>query len=79
MCGIAGVFLRSGTRQDRPIDSVRSAVELMKHRGPDDQVAVEVAEVIVWGMCRLAIRDPSPAGRLEGGPLTIPPLAGHLG
>lgn len=63
MCGIAGIVdvarLNPGYRRLR----VERAVDVMKHRGPDDAVACDVGPTAAWGMCRLAIRDPSPSGR----------------
>ena len=35
----------------------------MRHRGPDDSFAGLVTPTAAWGMCRLAIRDLSDAGR----------------
>jgi asparagine synthetase B (glutamine-hydrolysing) len=62
MCGIAGLLEPRRTGRC-VVEQVRLAVAAMRHRGPDDEVATEVAGRGAWGMCRLAIRDPSPAGR----------------
>jgi asparagine synthase (glutamine-hydrolysing) len=63
VCGIAGHLRQVPTDQGTMLEMVRTAVHLMRHRGPDDEVAAELAATGAWGMCRLAIRDPSPAGR----------------
>lgn len=62
MCGIVGLLDVEPGRQNW-VGKVRGAVEVMRHRGPDDLVAAELAGAGAWGMCRLAIRDPSPCGR----------------
>lgn len=62
MCGIVGLLDARGNDSPAPQERVRNAVEVMRHRGPDDATVEEVGGG-AWGMCRLAIRDPSSAGR----------------
>jgi asparagine synthase (glutamine-hydrolysing) len=57
MCGILGVFSGNAGRDDR----LMSAVNAMRHRGPDDN-GVWFDESIVLGHTRLAILDLSPLG-----------------
>jgi asparagine synthase (glutamine-hydrolysing) len=63
MCGIAGELERRRADRAERRRRVRRAVEALSHRGPDDMVTGDIDEFGAWGMCRLAIRDPSPAGR----------------
>jgi asparagine synthase (glutamine-hydrolysing) len=64
MCGIVGQFGQAVLdHPDVSLEQVKRAVESMRHRGPDDHFASHVADVGTWGMCRLAIRDFSDAGR----------------
>ena len=64
MCGIVGLFGASfQIEPSRSVEKVRAAVDSMHHRGPDDSFADNVADSGAWGMCRLAIRDYSVAGR----------------
>ena len=60
MCGIAGLFEISG----RPVDTALlwRMTRTLAHRGPDDEAVWNEGHV-GFGHCRLAIRDPSPAGR----------------
>src|SRR5688500_9182858 len=62
MCGIVGVYDRSGDRVD--IDRVARMRDTMRHRGPDDEGiwADETARVVLAHR-RLAIVDLTPAGR----------------
>lgn len=63
MCGIAGLLGPEQNPNRDLLERVRLAVAAMRHRGPDDEVATGIVGRGAWGMCRLAIRDPSPAGR----------------
>lgn len=62
MCGITGCFVRKG-KVEEPI--VRSMMEIMRHRGPDDsgykQYRISEGE-LGMGFVRLSIRDLSLAG-----------------
>src|SRR5919198_2598658 len=71
MCGIAGLLLPGSGEQTGRVAAARQSVtrmvESLRHRGPDDcghEVAGEATgPVVVLGHTRLAIIDPSPAGR----------------
>lgn len=56
MCGIAGVFDFKPKSVLRNQHQVRSAIEKIKHRGPDDQGFYDAPNCSL-GMCRLAIID----------------------
>jgi len=63
MCGIAGILsFETDTATDASVRSVRNMVELMKHRGPDDEGFYQ-DDRMVLGHCRLSIIDLSSAGR----------------
>src|SRR5438309_11003490 len=71
MCGIAGLLLQgTGEPTHRVAEARRSVsrmLEALRHRGPDGY-GLEVAggasgPLVVLGHTRLAIIDPSPAGR----------------
>jgi len=62
MCGICGIVRFT----DRPIDPqlLTRACHLLHHRGPDDRgTFFDAARRVGFGATRLAVLDPSPAGR----------------
>ncbi|MBR0900698.1 asparagine synthase (glutamine-hydrolyzing) [Bradyrhizobium tropiciagri] len=59
MCGICGIFHRSGRPVVEPI--LRRMIDVLEHRGPDD-FGVWYEGQVGLGHRRLAIRDLSPAG-----------------
>src|SRR5271157_73274 len=59
MCGICGVMLYDGRRQDEGV--IRAMVAQLKHRGPDDD-GVYVDGPVMLGQTRLSIIDLSSAG-----------------
>lgn len=59
MCGICGVLSFEGRRQDEVV--IRSMVEQLEHRGPDDQGIYRDGSVML-GQTRLSIIDLSSAG-----------------
>jgi asparagine synthase (glutamine-hydrolysing) len=59
MCGICGVMLYDGRRQDDGV--IRAMVAQLKHRGPDDN-GVYVDGPVMLGQTRLSIIDLSSAG-----------------
>ncbi len=59
MCGIAGL---ASIREGVGPEIVKTMVETITHRGPDD-VDIAVFDSIVLGTARLAILDQSPTGR----------------
>jgi asparagine synthase (glutamine-hydrolysing) len=60
MCGIAGCVVAHGGRPDEA--ALARMASALGHRGPDDS-GVEVAGSVGFAHTRLAIVDPSPAGR----------------
>jgi asparagine synthase (glutamine-hydrolysing) len=71
MCGIAGIFEQQGDPADTARD-VATMTATLVHRGPDDGHVVS-GPGWALGARRLAIQDPSPAGRqpMTRGDLTI--------
>lgn len=65
MCGIAGAF--------RPHLQDASLIQALEHRGPDGLVWEAIDDSVSFGHARLAIIDPSPAGRqpMRFGPWAI--------
>jgi asparagine synthase (glutamine-hydrolysing) len=60
MCGIAGSLQTPGSAS---LDAVRSLLELMPHRGPDDRgTFADATAGVALGHLRLSIIDLSPAG-----------------
>lgn len=61
MCGIAAIF--ADPRTHVPPDALERMTGRLKHRGPDNQSSMRIAEAgIQFGHTRLAINDLSPAG-----------------
>lgn len=61
MCGLVGMFSRSGSvARDLPL--LPQLVELMARRGPDDSGQWTDGTHLALGFRRLAVLDPSPAG-----------------
>src|SRR5439155_3132213 len=71
MCGIAGLLLPGSSGETDRVatggQSVTGMLECLRHRGPDgcglDVAAEASSPLVVLGHTRLAIIDPSPAGR----------------
>lgn len=62
MCGIAGIARAPG--QAPPEGALRALLVALRHRGPDDEALhVDVAAGLGFAHTRLAILDPSAAGR----------------
>jgi asparagine synthase (glutamine-hydrolysing) len=68
VCGIAGCIAAPGAAPDR--DALERMADALRHRGPDDR-GIEVVGQVGLVHTRLAIVDPTPAGRapmsLDGG------------
>lgn len=63
MCGLAGLYLRSGGRLDELEARVRRMIGAIVHRGPDDSgIWTDSAAGVGLGFRRLSIIDLSPAG-----------------
>lgn len=63
MCGIAG-FIDQSAQLDAPVDTLRSMACAISHRGPDDQgVWFDPETGVGLSHARLAVIDPTPAGR----------------
>ncbi|MGQ0743214.1 MAG: asparagine synthase (glutamine-hydrolyzing) [Acidimicrobiales bacterium] len=64
MCGIAGLLVRPGPRDEELTAQITRMTATLSHRGPDDQgVWVAAEQGIALGNRRLAVIDPSPDGR----------------
>ena len=63
MCGIAGLLCPRERDTQATRAQMERSIRVIAHRGPDDTVIHELPGLGAWGMVRLAIRDPSPAGR----------------
>ena len=59
MCGIAGIL---GPRETAGVGDIRKMADALAHRGPDDE-QLWTEGSIGMGFRRLAVQDPSPAGR----------------
>src|SRR5215472_2056055 len=64
MCGIAGIFARSETRDRRKyFEAVNRMTSLLSRRGPDDEgVWTDPMDRVFLGFRRLAVIDTSVAG-----------------
>lgn len=62
MCGIVGVFDFKG--DPVALDRVRTMAGVIRHRGPDDEGAVQPAANVAIGSTRLSILDLTPAGHM---------------
>jgi asparagine synthase (glutamine-hydrolysing) len=63
MCGIAGVLSRLSANTERLSGQVKKMVQVLSHRGPDDQgIWADPTGRIILGHCRLAIIDLTPEG-----------------
>ncbi|MDA4848006.1 asparagine synthase (glutamine-hydrolyzing) [Hoeflea poritis] len=61
MCGIAGIWRRTGRVTDADTADIRAMISAIAHRGPDGE-GFWSDERLTLGHCRLAILDPSDRG-----------------
>ena len=60
MCGISGLWRKSGIREEDRLNS-RKSLQLLRQRGPDFSATCEVIPEILFNHARLSVLDPYPS------------------